>query len=165
MSKMGLHEPFGHLQNKLWQKARPGVKLAVWLPTTKSQESTRPRCVQVECDTPLESSWRGLQLFFRPHCNRRSANEVRRPQSCGSPRCWNFETPTWESQDKKPFGCDPRGELQSILYGGRWWLPLNPGCGESCESKVARGCLSTKGALKSDLTNWVVGLMQVRVSN
>jgi len=44
MSKMALHEPFGHLQHKLWQKERPRVKLAVWLPTTKSRESTRPRC-------------------------------------------------------------------------------------------------------------------------
>jgi hypothetical protein len=33
----------------------------------------------------------------------------------------------------------------------------------SPESPVA--CPSTKGALESDLTNWVVGLMQVRVSN
>jgi hypothetical protein len=47
--------------------------------------------------------------------------------------------PTWESQDKKPFGCGPRGELQSILYGGRWWLPPSLGRGESCESRVARG--------------------------
>jgi hypothetical protein len=68
MSKMGSHEPFGHLQHKLWQKERSGVKLAVWLPTTKSRESTWPWCVQVECDTPLERSWRGLQLWFRPHC-------------------------------------------------------------------------------------------------
>jgi hypothetical protein len=29
--------------------------------------------------------------------------------------------------------------VQSILYGGRWWLPPSPGCGESCESRVARG--------------------------
>jgi hypothetical protein len=27
MSKMGLHDPFGHLQHKLWQKERPGVKI------------------------------------------------------------------------------------------------------------------------------------------
>jgi hypothetical protein len=40
MSKMGLHEPFGHLQHKLWQKERLGVKLTVLLMTTKSQEST-----------------------------------------------------------------------------------------------------------------------------
>ncbi len=85
---------------------------------------------------------------------------------CGeSPSCQNFETPTWESQDKKPFACGPRGEQQNILYGGRWWLPLSLGHGESCESKVARGCPSTKGAPESDLTNWVVGLMQVRISN
>jgi hypothetical protein len=28
MSKMASHEPFGHLQLKLWAKERPGVKLA-----------------------------------------------------------------------------------------------------------------------------------------
>jgi hypothetical protein len=27
--EMASHEPFGHLQHKLWQKERPGVKLAV----------------------------------------------------------------------------------------------------------------------------------------
>jgi hypothetical protein len=32
-----------------------------------------------------------------------------------------------------------RGVTQRILYGGRWWLPLSPGRGESSESKVARG--------------------------
>jgi len=45
MSKMALHEPFGHLQHKLWSKERLGVKLAIWLPTTKSWESTQPMCV------------------------------------------------------------------------------------------------------------------------
>jgi hypothetical protein len=45
VGKMGLHEPFGHLQHKLWWKERSRVKLVVWLPTTKSRESTRPRCV------------------------------------------------------------------------------------------------------------------------
>jgi len=41
MSEMASHEPFGHLQPKLWAKKRSGIKLAVWLPTTKSRESTR----------------------------------------------------------------------------------------------------------------------------
>jgi len=49
------HEPFGHLQHKLWSKERLEVKLAIWPPTTKSRESTRPRCVQVKCNTPLEA--------------------------------------------------------------------------------------------------------------
>jgi len=35
MSKMASHEPFGHLQHKLWLKEGSAVKLIVWLPTTK----------------------------------------------------------------------------------------------------------------------------------
>ncbi len=66
--------------------------MAVWLPTIKSQESTLFSCVMVVCDIPLESSWQGLQLFFIPHHNRRSAQEVMRPQSCKSPNCGNFGT-------------------------------------------------------------------------
>jgi hypothetical protein len=60
-------------------------------------------------------------------------------QSFESPNWDNFGTPTSESRDKKPFGCDPCGVMQSILYGGRWWLPPSPSRGESNESKVARG--------------------------
>jgi hypothetical protein len=56
MSKMGSHDPFGHLKHKLWPKERSGIKLAVWLPTIKSQELIRSPCVQVTCDIPLESS-------------------------------------------------------------------------------------------------------------
>jgi hypothetical protein len=39
MSKMGLHDPFRQLKHKLWSKERPGVKLTIWLPTSKSRES------------------------------------------------------------------------------------------------------------------------------
>jgi hypothetical protein len=72
MSKMASHESFGHPKHKLWSKEGPGVKLAVWLPTTKSRESTRPRCVQAECNKPLESSRGELQVCFRPHPDQRS---------------------------------------------------------------------------------------------
>jgi len=71
---MASHEPFGYLQHKLWSKEGPGVKLAVWLSTTKSWELTRPRCVQMECDIPLESYWGKLQVFFRSHPNQRSGS-------------------------------------------------------------------------------------------
>jgi hypothetical protein len=139
MLKMGLHEPFEDLQHKLWQKERPRIKLAVWLPTTKSQESTRPRCVQVKCDTPLESSQWELQVCFGPHLNRRFEQKVISSQSGKSPNQDNFRTPPWESRDKKPFGCGCHRETQRIIYGGRWWLPPSSGCGEFCESRVARG--------------------------
>jgi hypothetical protein len=84
MSKMGSHGPFGHLQHKLCVKE--GLGLGFRVPTTKSLESTRPRCVQAECDTPLESSQGELQVFFRPHPDRRSEQGI---MSCQSPESLN----------------------------------------------------------------------------
>jgi hypothetical protein len=52
--------------------------------TKKSQESTLPPCVQVACDTLLESSQWELQLCFRPHHDWRFEREVIALQSCGS---------------------------------------------------------------------------------
>jgi hypothetical protein len=86
MSKMGLHDPFGHLKHKLWPKDGPGVKLAVWFLTTKSQESTRFPCVQVACNMMLKSSRQGLQLCFRPHLNWMFECKVMGPQSRGNPK-------------------------------------------------------------------------------
>jgi len=60
-------------------------------------------------------------------------------QSPGSPNRDSFGTPLWESREKMPFGYKCDEEMQKILYGGRWWLPPSPGCGESSESKVAHG--------------------------
>ncbi len=40
---MTSHWSFGHLQPKLWAKEGLGVKLAIWLPTAKSWESTHSR--------------------------------------------------------------------------------------------------------------------------
>jgi len=60
-------------------------------------------------------------------------------QSPRSPNWDSFGTPLWESREKVPFGCKCGEKSQRILYGGRWWLPLSLGHGESSESKVARG--------------------------
>jgi hypothetical protein len=53
-------------------------------------------------------------------------------QSPETPTRDSFGTPTWESREKESFGCSLGGELHSILYGGRWWLPPSPGRGEYC---------------------------------
>jgi hypothetical protein len=121
------------------RRAGPGVKLAVWLPTTKSQELTWSRCAQVECDTPLESSREELQVCFEPCLDRRLGREVMNAQSPGSPNWDSFRTPLWESREKVPFGCRCGEVMQRILYGGRWWLPSRSSCSESSESKVAHG--------------------------
>ncbi len=152
MSKMASHEPFGHLQHKLWLKEGPGVKQAVWLPTTKSRESTWSRCVQVECNTTLKSFQGELQVCFRPCPNRRLGREVMNAQSPGSPNRDSFGTPLWESREKVSFGCKCGGVMQRILYGGRWWLPPSSGRGESSESVLPVACPSTKGAPECELT-------------
>jgi hypothetical protein len=92
MSKMGSHDPFGYLKHKLWPKERPRVKLSIWLPTIKSQESPWFTCAQVAYHILLKISWQGLQLCFKLHLNRRSTKEVMGFQSCGSLNFGNFRT-------------------------------------------------------------------------
>ncbi len=104
---MGLHCPFGHLKYKWWPKEGPGVKLAIWLLTTKNRELTRFPCVQMACDISLESTRRRLQFHFRPHLHRKSARNVMVPQSCGNPNFGNFKTPTWESWDQNHLDVGP----------------------------------------------------------
>jgi len=128
---MASHCPFGHLKSKLWAKEGSGVKLPVWLPTTKSRESTSSWRRLKECDTALKSSRRELQLWFKDRPNPSSGWGAMVVQSPGTPTRDSFGTPSWESREKEPFGCSLGGELQSILYGGRWWLPPSPGRGES----------------------------------
>jgi hypothetical protein len=164
MSKMASHEPFKHLQPKLWAKEGSKVKLAIWLLTTKSRESTSSRHLQKECDKALESSRRELQLWFRPHSNRKLELGDMSFQSPGSPTWDSFGTPPWESREKVPFGCGSRGVTQRILYGGRWWLPSSPGRGESSESKVARGLSQHQKGAEWILTNLCWFWMHDRVT-
>jgi hypothetical protein len=93
MSKRGSHDSFGHLKHKLWQKKRSRVKLVVWLPTTKSWESTRLPCMQVACNIQLKSFRWGLQLCFKSHFIQKSVHKVMGPQSRGSPGFGNFGSP------------------------------------------------------------------------
>ncbi len=50
MSKVGLHDPFGHMKHKLWSKEKLRVKLTIGLLTTKSDTLPSPRV------NPLEGS-------------------------------------------------------------------------------------------------------------
>jgi hypothetical protein len=142
MFEIASHEPFRHMQHKLWSKEGSRVKLAVRLPTTKSRESTRSWCVQVEWNTLLESSQGELQVCLRPCPNRRSEREVMNAQSLGNPNQDSFRIPLWESRDKEPFGRGRGGATQRILYGGRWWLPPSPGRDLSQHQKGAKWVLT-----------------------
>jgi hypothetical protein len=73
----------------------------------------------MECDGALKSSRGELQLWFRPHSNRRSRPGVVSVQSLRSLTRDNFGTPTWESREKKPFGCSLHGVMQGEPLAGR----------------------------------------------
>ncbi len=96
----------------------------------------------------LESSQGELQLWFRPHSNQSWQSGDMNSQSLGIPTRDSFRTPPWESREKEPFGCSLGGELQSILYGGRWWLPPSPGRGEPSVSKCMWLVPTPKGVPK-----------------
>jgi hypothetical protein len=115
MSKMGSHDPFGYLKHKLWPKEGSGVKLAVWLPTTKSRESPWFPCVQVVCHIPLKSSQRGLQICFRCHFNQRFAHKVMGPQSRGNPNLRNFEIPKAPARPSTPKCYEPGSVPQLFI--------------------------------------------------
>jgi hypothetical protein len=138
MSKMGSHCSFGHLKHKLWPKEGLGVELPrvyqFWLPTTKSQESTRNTWLQATCDIPLESSRRELQLCFRPHFYPRSSRKVMRLQSPGSSGGRDFGTPARESRESRerkaiwmwvPWRVTKytiRGKVVASPKSGPWWV-------------------------------------------
>jgi hypothetical protein len=128
MSKMGSHDPFEHLKYKLWPNERLGVKLAIWFPTIKSRESTWFPCVQVACDILLESSWQGLQLCFRPHLKSYGAKVVKVPTLV------ILEFPLGSPKTKCHLDVSLMERPKVYYKGGRWWLPLSLGRGESCVS-------------------------------
>jgi hypothetical protein len=90
MFNMGSHHTFGYLKHNLWMKEKVGVKLPIWLPTTKSQESPWFTYVQVLCHIPLRSSQWGLQLCFRPHFNWRFTKKNTGLQNYGNMNFENF---------------------------------------------------------------------------
>jgi len=91
MSKIGSHDPSKYLKHKLWPKEEPGIKLSIWLLTTKSEELLGFTCMQVACHISLESSRQGLQLCFQSHFKQRSTQRVMGLQSCGGPNFENFK--------------------------------------------------------------------------
>jgi hypothetical protein len=143
-----------------------GFAWAIWTSATQVMGKIRPLKVDNQPDPDIcrwnatwswKSSQRELQDCFKPHPNRRSEKEVMDAQSLGSANRDSFGTPLWESQEKVSFGCSLSGELQIILYGGRWWLPPSPSCGESSESKLHVACPNTKGVPECELTfSWLV---------
>jgi hypothetical protein len=125
MSKMGSYHPFGHLKHELWPKEGLKVKLAIWLPTNKSQESTQFPCMQMAYDISLKSSRQGLQLCFRPHLNQRSTRKIMGPQSRESPNFGNFvlrQNDIWMWASWRGTKYTIKGKVVVSPKSGPWWV-------------------------------------------
>ncbi len=138
MSKMSSHCPFGHLKHKLWPKKRSGVKLVVWLPTTKSRESTWFLCVQATCNIPLESSQWRLQLFFKPHCDRRFSCKVMCPKVAKIPIVGISGLPLGNPGTKSDLDVAPWRGAEYTIRGKVVASPKSGSCWVLCV-RVARG--------------------------
>jgi len=160
---MASHEPFRHLQHKLWSKERSDVKLAIWFPTIKSRESTRSQCVQIECDTLLESSWGELQVRFRPHPNPRYEPGVTSSQRFGSPNREFQDSSLRISRRKAIWMWVRRSNAQNTIWGkvvaspesGLWWIKW---------VRVARGLSQHQECFRRWTNQFVVGLLQDRIT-
>jgi hypothetical protein len=137
---MASHWSFGHLQPKLWAKERPEVKLAIWFPTTKSRESTSFRHPNLECNMALESSRRELQVWFRPHPDRRSGWEAMMSPKSRESKTGTISGLHFGSPGKKcHLDASATKRHREYYKGGWWWHLPSPGNGVSCESELARG--------------------------
>jgi hypothetical protein len=86
-------------------------------------------------------------------------------QSPESPNQDSFGIPFWESMDKKPFGRGCSKVTQKYYMGEGGGFPRIWAVVSLVSPELLVACPNIKGAPKSELTNLLVGLMQVRVSN
>jgi hypothetical protein len=90
----------------------------------------------------LESSQRGLQLWFRPHPDQRFAQEVIVPQSCGTPGLGDFETPKTKSHSN----VTPAGRCRVYYMGEGGGFPRVLAVVSLVSPKSPVALPSTKGA-------------------
>jgi len=106
----------------------------------------------------LESSRQELQLRFKPCPNRRSEQRIIVPQSCESPNRGSFGT-------KNHSDVGAAGRHREYYMGEGDGFPRVWAVVSLVSPELPMACLGTKGALEIVLTNLLVGLVQVRVSN
>jgi hypothetical protein len=136
MSKMVSYDTFRYLKHKLWLKERSGVKLTVWLLTTKSRELTRFPCVQVVCDMSLESSSQGLQLCLDFISIRGLHIKLWGPKVVGVPTLAILGVPRqkaiWMWASWRDTKYTIRGKVVVSPKSGLWWvLWVRVACGSS----------------------------------
>jgi hypothetical protein len=146
MSKMGSHDPFGHLKHKLWPKEGPQVKLTIWLRPLKVRN--RPNF--------LASRWRVTYLWKALDEGYNFSldliligglkTKLWRPKVTGAPTLAISRLPFGSLGTKCHLDVGFLERHKVYYKGGRWWLPPSPGRGESCEFELPVVRPSTKSA-------------------
>jgi hypothetical protein len=161
MSKMASHEPFGHLKHKLGAKERLGVKLVVWLSTTKSRELTRPD--PGACGRSATHRWKALKERYKFASNltpiKGLSKELWAAKVPGIQTGTILGLPLGSPRTKSHLDVAPM-EWRRIYYveegGGFPWVQAMV---NQMSPKLPVACPSTKGAPECVLTNLLVGLM------
>jgi hypothetical protein len=83
--------------------------------TTKSQESTQFPCVQATCDIPLESSQKGYNFALDLVAIGGLRKKLCTLKVAGVPIVGISGLSHGSPGTKRPLGCGPHGEVQSIL--------------------------------------------------
>jgi hypothetical protein len=143
---MASYWPFGHLQTKLWAKEGP---------TTKSRESTSCRHPIWECNTSLEKSQRGLQLWFRPCRDPTLQSGVMSSQSPGTPP-GTISGLQFRSPRKKSHLDVASAESRREYYKGEGGGFPRVRAVVSCDPKCPWLVPTPKGVPECELTTWAV---------
>jgi hypothetical protein len=124
--------------------------------------------MQVECGTPLKNFQGDLQVCFTPHPNQRFEQEVTNYQSPRSPNRDSFGTisglllgnlGTNSHLDVVPV------EWHRVYYMGEGGgFPRVRALVSQVSLELPVACFSTKGVPECELTNLLIDLMQVQVS-
>jgi len=134
---MDSHDPFGHLQHKLWREERPGVKIGNLTPDHK-KSGIDPNSVRAG-----RMRYTVGKLLTRATILLQTSSQLEVwAQSYSLTKLREFQP--WQFRDS-PLGVQKAIWMRASRRGAKYTIwgkvvaSSSSGCGESCESEVARG--------------------------
>jgi hypothetical protein len=155
---MGSHDPFGHLKHKLWPKE--GLKVNCQFDSWPLKIRNRPNFLV--CKWCATYHWKALDEGYNFSLKLISIGGLHTklwaPKITEVPTLGISGFPFGSLGTKWHLGDGPVAKHIIYYKGGRWWLPPNPGHGESCEFVFAYGSSKHQNHSIYALTNLLFGL-------